>query len=46
MYELTNLESLQNIFSDIHKDVYGYRPRSCSEDQWSSEEWLESEIKY
>lgn len=46
MYELTNLESLQNIFSDIHKDVYGYRPRSCSEAQWSSEEWLESEIKY
>jgi hypothetical protein len=44
MTEYTNLENLQSIYSDFHKDVFGFRPRNSTDDQWNSEEWLQSEI--
>lgn len=43
-YEMTELESAQSMFSDFHKDVYGFRPRSMTTEQWNSVEWLEGEI--
>ena len=42
--EMTNLESLQSTYSDIHKDVYGFRPRHDTTEDWNSESYLESAI--
>ena len=42
--EYTKLEELQSIFSDFHKDYYGFRPRFASTEEWNSEEWLQSQI--
>ena len=42
--EMTNLESLQSTYSDIHKDVYGTRPRHDTAEDWNSESFLESAI--
>lgn len=42
--ELTEVEQLQSIFSDIHKDAYGFRPRWMSTDQRTDATWLKSEI--
>ena len=44
MNEYTKLEELQSHYSDFHKDVYGFRPRSSTDEQWNSEEWLSGEI--
>lgn len=43
---MTNLESLKSLYSDYHKDLYGFRPRGMSDEQWNSEEWLRAEIKH
>lgn len=42
--EPTELESAQSIFSDFHKDFYGYRPRFATEEQWNSIAWLDEQI--
>ena len=44
MNEYTKLEDLQSHYSDFYKDVHGFRPRSSTEEQWNSEEWLQGEI--
>ena len=40
--ELTEVEKLQCTVSDLHKDRYGFRPRYYTEEQWNSEEFLQS----
>ena len=43
--ELSSLEQLQCTFSDLYKDVYGFRPRSIyTERQWNSEKILNMEM--
>jgi hypothetical protein len=44
MNEYTKVEELQSHYSDFYKDVYGFRPRSSTDEQWNSEEWLQGEI--
>ena len=44
MNEYTKVEELQSHYSDFYKDVYGFRPRSSTDEQWNSEEWLSGEI--
>ena len=44
MTEYTKVEELQSHYSDFHKDVYGFRPRSATDEQWNSEQWLQGEI--
>jgi hypothetical protein len=44
MREYTKVEELQSHYSDFHKDVHGFRPRSSTDEQWNSEEWLSGEI--
>jgi len=44
MREYTKVEELQSHYSDFHKDVYGFRPRSSTDEQWNSEVWLSGEI--
>ena len=44
MREYTKLEELQSHYSDFYKDVHGFRPRSSTDEQWNSEEWLSGEI--
>ena len=44
MREYTKLEELQSTYSDIHKDVYGTRPRHDTTEDWNSESYLESAI--
>ena len=44
MNELTSVEELQSYYSDFYKDVHGFRPRSSTDEQWNSEEWLQGEI--
>ena len=44
MCEYTKVEELQSQCSDFYKDVYGFRPRSATDEQWNSEEWLQGEI--
>jgi hypothetical protein len=44
MMKLTLVESLQGSFSDLHKDVYGFRPRYCSTEQWNDAEYLQEQI--
>jgi len=41
-----NVEELQGYFSDFHKDMYGFRPRFATPEQWRSREWLEEQINY
>jgi len=41
--ELSELEQLQNIYSDNYKDAYGFRPRP-SKDQWNCPQWLKDEL--
>lgn len=40
----TELEELQGTYSDVHKDVYGFRPRFDSSEYWNSVEWLKSQL--
>jgi hypothetical protein len=44
MSEYTKVEELQSHYSDFYKDVHGFRPRSSTDEQWNSEEWLQGEI--
>ena len=44
MTEYTKVEELQSHYSDFYKDVHGFRPRSATDEQWNSEEWLSGEI--
>ena len=44
MNDYTKLEDLQSHYSDFYKDVHGFRPRSSTDEQWNSEEWLQGEI--
>ena len=44
MNEYTKVEELRSQYSDFYKDVHGFRPRSSTEEQWNSEEWLQGEI--
>jgi hypothetical protein len=39
-----NVEELQGYFSDFHKDMYGFRPRFATPEQWRDREWLEASI--
>jgi hypothetical protein len=41
--QLTEVEQLQNIYSDDYKDVHGLRPRPPME-QWRDVEWLRAEV--
>jgi len=43
--EPTKLEMLQSNFSDTFKDVHGFRPRNMSQQQWTSEAWLEAQLE-
>jgi len=45
MNERTEVETLQDEFSDFHKDFYGFRPRYATEAEWVSAAWLKSEIQ-
>ena len=42
--QLSKLEQLQSTFSDIYKEVYGFRPRWMTTEQWNSEHWLQRQI--
>ena len=44
MSQYSLVEELQSCYSDFHKDVYGFRPRSSTDEQWNSEVWLQGEI--
>lgn len=46
VYEPTDLQVLQSIYSDIHKDLYGFRPRGGSDEFWNNMDALRSEIDY
>lgn len=37
-------EELQGYYSDFHKDFYGFRPRFATEDQWTSKQYLVTQI--
>jgi hypothetical protein len=39
-----SVEELQSYYSDFHKDLNGFRPRSASIDQWSSKQFLVTQI--
>jgi len=41
----TEVEKLQDEFSDFHKDFYGFRPRYATESEWNSAAWLKAEIQ-
>lgn len=44
-YANLSVEELQGIFSDFHKDFYGFRPRGFGTEQdWNNREWLQSQI--
>ena len=43
--ERTEVEKLQDTFSDFYKDVHGYRPRFHTHEQWNSVEWLTAAIQ-
>ena len=42
--DITELQSLQTLYSDLHKDVYGVRPRYNKQRDWYSKEFLRKEI--
>ena len=42
--QTTHVEELQSLYSDFHKEVHGFRPRSMSESNWNSESWLNGVI--
>ena len=39
-----SVEELQGYYSDFHKDFYGFRPRGTTEEQWSSKQFLVTQI--
>ena len=44
--ELSEVEQLQCVYSDVHKDVYGFRPRHASAEQWNSVKWLQEQLDF
>lgn len=44
MMNVSHLESLQGLYSDMHKDVYGFRPRFHSSKEWYSVKFLNRQI--
>jgi hypothetical protein len=44
--DLSEVEQLQCVYSDLHKDTYGFRPRNSTDEQWNSAEWLKQEIAW
>ena len=42
--ELTRLEELQCAYSDVFKDVNGFRPRFMTTEQWNDEQWLSDRL--
>ena len=42
--QTTHVEELQSLYSDFHKEVYGFRPRTMSKENWNSKSWLDSVI--
>ncbi len=40
---MDQLSTLQDIYSDMYKDVHGVRPRGGSEEDWNSIAWLSQE---
>lgn len=42
--EPTILHSLQGTYSDMHKDVYGFRPHNLSGEHWNDVEWLQNAV--
>ena len=43
--QMSEVERLQCTFSDLHKDVYGFRPRGLMSEEWNSEEWLQAQFQ-
>jgi len=39
-----SVDQLQGIYSDFHKDFYGWRPRGASPEQWSDRGFLVERI--
>jgi cephalosporin-C deacetylase-like acetyl esterase len=39
-----SVEELQGYYSDFHKDFYGFRPRGDAEEQWTSKQFLVTQI--
>lgn len=42
--DLTEAEQLQCYVSDTYKDVFGFRPRHYTPEQWNSVEFLQAEL--
>jgi len=42
--QLSEAEQLHCIYSDTHKDVFGFRPRHMTPEQVASVEWLKNAI--
>jgi len=42
---MNTLDCLQGTYSDTFKDVYGFRPRNCTDEAWNSKKWLQQEIE-
>ena len=43
-FEGADVEELQGIFSDFHKDFYGFRPRFATPEEWGNRDWLVERI--
>ena len=41
---ISKLDSLQGLYSDMHKDVFGFRPRYHSAKEWNSVRFLNKQI--
>jgi hypothetical protein len=42
--DLTPVEQQQECYSEMHKSLYGFRPRHATAEQWASLEWLDAQI--
>ena len=43
-HEYTELEDLQSTYSDYYKEVYGFRPRNFSDEQWNSVDYFKGAL--
>ena len=41
-----SVEELQGYYSDFHKDLYGFRPRGSTLEQWNSKQFLVDQINH